>query len=350
MPRFLLETVIAVSFLFQIGGSAAHAQEWRARFESEGLKAMAEIEANCDQLDGEIQHQYSDKPYPYQTTKFLIRKPWIQVLNECEQTRTKEFEGKGLPVAWAWGRNSRYSFSLTRGSANSPFLLRGCTTPSERIDVNTDTLLNYSVNASWKFAGKAVREWFKTETFSVKSVGPVMREGKSLARLEVAYTKNQQQPKAFEVSAFVGELFLDPENHWAVSSFVQKSQEWENGVPRVYYVEEANVEYGPPIDRMPMPKVVRTKGQTVPKDTNAKSYVDTVSHTITKLVRRVPSEREFSISAFGIPEVVPEGFPEERSPIWIWLIGIAVVLGVGAVLVRWRGFQRPVVPRQPSNN
>jgi hypothetical protein len=104
------------------------------------------------------------------------------------------------------------------------------------------------------------------------------------------------------------------------------------------------VDYGPALKGMP---VARTVTHTVGGPPSKRALTQE-TWTIRDLVHRVAPEREFTLSHFGLPEL-EEGFAVERSFLWAYLIGMGVLVGIGAIVVFWKFRNVPAGPARPAS-
>jgi hypothetical protein len=161
-----------------------------------------------------------------------------------------------------------------------------------------------------------------------------MIDGKQLAEVTVDYA-NPEDIRKTPFPAFSGVMLLDPERRWCICQVDCVMHHIKDGKVVTNMPSQRFTEFGPPVGDYPMPKVVRgvIKGDPT---SPTKDYLATDTYTIKKVVRRRASEREFSLSHFGLPESGGHLFPEERSFLWLWLTLAAVPLGIVAIVLALR--------------
>jgi hypothetical protein len=168
-------------------------------------------------------------------------------------------------------------------------------------------------------ADKFLPQWYRDPGFSVESVQSVNRESRELVEVRFACAKP-------ETSYWIrsGVLTLDPNRLWAVEQYQFDAVNGKGGEEKVSQkvVFRATPEDLPFVERAE--RTASFPGGRVETTT-----------LFTRFEQRVIPDHEFTLSAFGLPELNP---PSIWRSIWLWFVLVAagVVCIVAAIFVRRR--------------
>jgi desulfoferrodoxin (superoxide reductase-like protein) len=217
----------------------------------------------------------------------------------------------------------RYSFALERSSDSAPWVIRNLTSgppaPPNTYLLQAVPHLEAALEAPRTLEGIPLEELIKDPKFQLHKVTESSGEGgKPTVRVEFSMPPNQEGNGKFE-RAWVE---LSPSEDWAVvraeytraknnrTTIVNEYQRDRDGRARLYR---------------------RLQSTWYPEEKVEENY----QYTFEELERRDVPEREFSLSAFGLPE--PDRPAVSRgSFIHYWLYGGAAVLFGLAVWLKWK--------------
>ena len=222
----------------------------------------------------------------------------------------RQYQGVG-------GVNSRYSFALFRETPEQEWRLSsvGSSNP-------TEVLNSYSMSmfvAPHLFRDEErFDDFFQRRDIQVTKAAWVNEGDRRLARITFRYRK---KPGRSHV------LYFDPSRYWILTK--ARSEGLNGGDVR--YKEHLEFEE---IDGFPVltRAVLKTRERGWPA---GRWYVVEAEHRDVRTAD-LP-EYEFSVSAFGLPEIHPA--IKQPVPMWQWLALIAVVAAIIAVLARWLMFR-----------
>lgn len=328
---------IGIAMTVTVANPATGAEDWEGRFRTEGLAGLTALEAGMDELEVTIISEFSELSPRPRTLECLFRKPWYRVTVRRDRDLTDDpriLEGKLL-----WERveaaNSRYSFCLHKVTPKDPYIVASIGKSGQPMGQLTHIFYAQALHASWSLKLISLREGLNTARLKLSKVRPIQLDGKTYAVLDVAYGDKEEEIQAGLAPPFAGEIYLDPDQHWCICRATYTTFGRYQG-RSITSLNEDSIEYGPPLGGLPMPKVVRLRTTTSPiQGLSDKPYTNMDTHTIVKIARRRAPEKEFSMSAFGLPEI-GEPFPDDRSWLWLWLILLGFLFGCGAIAARWK--------------
>lgn len=296
----------------------AEEDNWKARLLLEAPKSWAALKDFGAELEGEFTYDWkctTDPKLPerHHMTKFLIK---------GENLRFEKQVGKETTVV-AGAFNSNYLF-LLEGEAGSNNLqvrqIESATGMQERVAKQETSLVLEYVYAPWFFLGKPLSHWLKEPGFVVTKVTPEVRNGKTLVRMEFDIPSKPpgKQPSVRREASQKSWCLLDPNDYWTIQEY--RLLLW-------WGTSAEKIEYGDRVDGFPMHRRVV---QDLIGEVGVK---DVVKNTweMRKIAHRTAADRDFTLTAFGIPE---PRFEERSFRTWHWFLLAAAVCGVAAFLLR----------------
>jgi hypothetical protein len=264
--------------------------------------------------------------------RFLFSGKCLRVITirDLERSREDIRKRKSLPRERVLGRNTRYHFDIRRKAEHDPYLLRyGGKQGGEPFETIKAKYM-FSVFAPFCVNFKPLPEWFETPGFAVQSVAPVTREGKTYAQLRARYVTNKETVEDGD-AGFEGSLLLDPERYWCICEVNNKVHFRIRGDE--YDVPwQTVVNYGPPLKGMPVAHTVTHRIGGPP----SKRALTNETWTIRDLVHRKAPETEFTVSAFGLPEIFDDAPSQPKSHLGLYLLSLGAALGIVTVIVVWQ--------------
>jgi hypothetical protein len=233
-----------------------------------------------------------------------------------------------------YATNGKYAFELMRQEDTDPWVAKSvfADLPNEdAVSFLTNNLLNDAKGGSIRHAGPyelyemPVTQLIKRTGFRVRSAKEVARGGKSLVRIE--FLVDAEEETESRVSYSDGWLLLDPDQYWMVIEY--EGSQIKAGGRRKSLIRGTH-ECG--VTKSGIPALKRSKIEIHAVHKNMPT-VDFGVVIQCEVEEREPTEDEFTLSAFGLPE--PPGMPAvyHGSPSWyLWIGAIAfcsLAIGVG---------------------
>src|SRR5262249_41188923 len=143
------------------------------------------------------------------------------------------------------------------------------------------------VQAPFYFENRALSEWLKAPNFVTKQVVPAHTGDKGLVRWECQYTPDAQEAAEGRL-AFTSILLLKRDKYWAIHS-----------LERIFaaYKVWGSLEYGADVEGFPVIRTVTVKT----KNNDGREKIQTCE--IETFLHRAVPDHDFSLSAFGLPEI-----------------------------------------------
>ncbi len=208
------------------------------------------------------------------------------------------------------GQNSRYKFRLERNGEDKPWLI-----------TNVTMLTGGEPQMPIPYC-------FGQPSFHVDSVGVESGESGELVRL----TYSMEPEDARDLSHQQGWLVLDPAHDWVI----------RNGEAQIRY-DRTNVQIkevfrykykeGSKNHLIPTEQVVTASGV----DDKGKSFGYEHSMIIDCYEQENVPEKEFTLSAFGLPE---PGMSQRSVPWFVWVALAGIICLSAAVVIQWRAARR----------
>ena len=319
ISRSIVQPILTLLSCLWNAGSPASADESRLKEQvlSEYPKAIARMEESYSRVHGEgdltmvFKHGMPEE----QVKRFRIS----FARNGNLKKLVRSFEGelpKGAPASEVYCGNSKYTFTLRREAKESPFIVSGFGKPDdEDIDETIEAYVEQYLIASHAVFGMRISTIMADPSFSIQKASEVTQGGQKLIRVDYDY-----QPEKILLRS--GWVLVCPEKGWAL-------QEYETQIGNRGRRIKGTVEF----ER-------EEKGIAVPRRVTeeAPPFLDTqpFQHTFEfeKIVFRGIPEKEFTLSAFGLPEMGETGIKDYRSHTVVWILGGAAVALLAAVIMR----------------
>ncbi len=333
------ELVSGCIFFLTLCRCEAIAADWKQRLLSEAPTQWAALEQYYSKMEASYRKTFATpsqgKPFPlsFQGTISYDTRENDGMMVCSDHHVGKDGQGKQRDTINVRGANSRYAFTL------------GKTAP----DAETFVLANFQpVNdqARQKVRGSGGSEYdmvFKVQairlidlikdplvTFDAQGV---QRNGKERVQLKYdrkLVTRDSNDPTQTKPAETEhGTVILDPEHFWCVQEYHINNPNW---------IIDGTLEYGDEVDGFPI--LHRCQHTAAHKQLGTML----ITYEFDKLIHRDIPESEFTLSAFGLPEVQVPGEQKPRS-LWRWLIGIGIAFAVLAVLLRTYAKRRGRMPQ-----
>lgn len=238
--------------------------------------------------------------------------------------RARSSEGDSKPRIMLECENHQYSFALSRKDIDSPYVLVG-----------------YKLGQQSKLANSL--SGLHTDAFHAFRQALDAIEGRKGSTLKAIHWDDSRKLLHIRSIFLVGgtdaspqELWVDPENSWRVVEYSRETK---------YAKFATEVTYGQTIEGLSLP--------TGFKNTSTyKPGVDMPGQVITGKLESIrladKSDRDFTLTAFGLPEPVDATPLPRRTPRYVWFLAGALVCAVAAFLLRHLARRRVGLPIAPD--
>jgi hypothetical protein len=180
-----------------------------------------------------------------------------------------------------------------------------------------------------RFPPNRLEVFFTQNGVAIENVREEVRQGQSLIRVD--YTCRYQAPDGSGEVISRGAMWFDPSNHWALKEVDLTAKGGRYGSAKHHYV----LTFGEAMDGFKLPLQL---------DRSYRTGDDPTRGTLMTVVkyegyqRRDLPEREFAVSAYGLPEIDPA--LARTNPLWYWCFGLAALACGGVFFFRWYGRRR----------
>jgi hypothetical protein len=216
-----------------------------------------------------------------------------------------------------WGQNPAYSFELSRPNPGKNWA-------ASQIEIGNNRYLGTLDRSIVDFVFGLVTGQFRIQDsipmaealqkkeFAIRKVSDAQVGGRRLVKLEFDWDKTKSIP-AMKLSGWVN---LDPNSYWHICGA-------RYDVARKGFDDTREIEYEYAKLKDGLPVVKRSTIKSDGKDDQGRKYVSTLVVDWTVREQEKVAEREFKLSAFGLPE------PMEREeagarPYHLWLFAAAL--------------------------
>jgi hypothetical protein len=294
---------------------------WRAYGESDLSIEGSHVITTTDMRSGKVVDQ--------STREFQFAGEWAVFTDRRASSSELRDVADSSPLAHVYGTNSRYCFQLALGSHAEDWVVERLS-PLEEAQSDENGMAWYAKRGASPFGTPLVLypgslpEIASSKHFAVSGARSMRLDNEEVVELRFSY----MPPSARSVTIPSGTLVLDPRRFWLI-----RTAELEEIFPRG---EVATVSVRNELDdataQIPLIKSysarirVKPQGQgienVVPTD-----YLEKYEYNLRRI--KSPLERDFSLTAFGLPEP----YQPENAWLW-WSLGIGLALLAGAYL--WR--------------
>jgi hypothetical protein len=239
-------------------------------------------------------------------------------------------------IGTVYAYNAKYSFALIRRGSDRPWVLRGYhlrqegeVTPEMKEVESELTPLWDLVKANTSDVALLVGR----PTFRILRMELLQRAGEELVRIEFDNTHPLElRSKDFEPIQS-GVLLLDPGRYWCVRG-CELSSKYINSDSKITVA----IELQDRSDNFPVPKRITSTSNQV-RTGGERLRVTSITEYAIFEPSRLPSDEEFTLSAFGLPE--PVGVEWERPVRWyLWLMLAGVVCLLAGGVFYWLSRRR----------
>lgn len=177
-----------------------------------------------------------------------------------------------------------------------------------------DQMVGMYIKCTYRPWNLSDRYFFPEPSFVVGRVIPVVKDGLSLAHVEfeIRYAKGEmEQYKDTRYAA--GWFEARPDQNWII-------QEWVASSAKIQEATHIKIEFGGGRDGLPLPKRI---SRSAPLGRHVIVF-DSIDHAATPA-------REFTLAAFGLPEIDRKPEPPSRNRTAYVLIGAGILVLVAAI-------------------
>ena len=237
---------------------------------------------------------------------------------------------RGEPSATqARGCNSRYLFFVNRSQEMSPWLLNGAMSnqaiikPTKHPRFRAEQLgpLGH-LERAWMLCAKPLSDLLDDPRFTLKELREVELNAKQCVRLEFTYRPEENARRDLKTITQGGFVIFDPERDWSIQQYEERGPQKLRAKGELAYQKMPDGSY----------LVERSSLLNLEGDKLGSSY----KFQFDRLVAREIPESEFTLSAFGLPEVTAYRERGHRqSLVWMWLIvGGGLLLAASIAVLR----------------
>jgi hypothetical protein len=330
---------------FATSASALANDQLRVRLSSEAPRAWATLEEFSAKLSGtiEIVGKSEEQPGPGEPNgfgkrdriKFLRNGNWTLM-----ETHHEFYRGGSKPAEtrqWVSGMNSRYGFGLSRQGDEEKWVLAKVTPAAQISEYDYLGFIEHVMVhlRSRTVSPEKLGDYLRRDNLRIREVAGLSRAGKNL--VQVKYVIDTSLPsgvprnprvsfdEASKPMIVTGELLLDPERYWSVQE--SRTDSPGNKIRDIFDYNE--------IDGLPVLRRHEFRSQS---PGSSVWYVETADYK--DMTKRDTPEYEFSVSAYGLPEIDPA--IKRPTPVWVWCLIGAGVTGIMAFATRWYARRRAV--------
>jgi hypothetical protein len=272
---------------------------------------------------------------------FASRRPyWARVTShrtKAAKSSGPSPEGKTVPEVPAsltqdvvYCHNKDYSFELTKSEADAQYVIRSFDksvngVPPRGSTVQIDGWLYEYLDAPFSFSAvyQPLSRVISSDRFSIQRISEVRQDGENCLKLEIRLEEGMWKIATGEPSPqYDGWILVAPEKKWAL-------REYELGPSTLAL--RGHVEYGDIEDGFPVPK--RVVIEAMDPRSREPYYIHEFTFEDLRLVDT--PDREFTLAAFGLPELAQPGSSRHGSRIALWWLGAALASLVAAIVLKY---------------
>jgi hypothetical protein len=254
-----------------------------------------------------------------------------QVVRQFSETDSPEDSKAG----YVWAYNPNYSFSLRRNTVDDPWALTavefsdGGKTSNSTIDkANGGTRL---VGLLLTISSMELADFIKHPSFRMLQVSKVDHLGREAVRVEFDCKHPIGEGTFLPVQG--GAMILDPSRLWCLREY-DVIEEFSNAKKKVH----VEMTYRDSKSNRPIPVRVVERREGMNTDLGRVTTGQTERDFDLEELAQLPEYKEFTLTAFGLPE--PAGAPPVGQDGWRWYIWIGLAafgsLGVAVALRLYR--------------
>ena len=305
--------VLPFPIIFAAAASFAEAGDQTSR-----NRMLAEYPAALKRLEG--QYVCATGKAAFSTvSKTTGKTATVEIQFACDQSLSRTIEIYRGDASHSYGErvrcsNPSYSFLLSRDSPVRPFVIGDVADGTGRVSDFGRFYFDGFLSAPYIAFGRPIREIMERPDleFKLGEVSEVTHESRRLLKIAFAF-----RPAAnFPIT--LAWIEVDPEYGWSVRRFeglFGKNQDHK----RTGLVEYSGMENGRPVIR---------------RVTHSDWTEDGTLEIAGIEFDRHPAPRDFTLSAFGLPEVNQKPGPSGSFPLNYWLFGFGAVALGGAIFIR----------------
>jgi hypothetical protein len=251
--------------------------------------------------------------------------PKAMLINISRESATA---GKLDKMIAVFGANPSYAFGLQRKDTASPWIV------TQLVDVRNGSLpsgippyfedYQRGINDLMRLFTETLPEVTRNPQFHLLRCRKVFRGDEELVEVLFDYSHDPGQTGN---PIQRGTLLLDAQRFWSLRSYEAESK----GADFTGTIKHEVLELGQTEQSLPVPKRAVELGESVDKAGNRNKREFHFSYDLHE-PRRLPSDEEFTLSAFGLPEPGGGQWPKRSIPIFVWVaLAGAICLVVGTV-------------------
>lgn len=305
------------------------AASWKERLLLEAPPKWRALEEYYSKVEASYRKTFSTppegKPFPlsFEGTIYYKSRQNGEMMVCTDHHVGKDGKGNQRDTTRVRGMNSHYAFALGKSAPDADaFILANFESVNDKARQKVRGSGGGEYDLAFKIQGIPLNELIKDPLFTIDARG-VQQNGKEMVQLEYdrkLVTRDRKDPSQTKPAGTErGIVLLDPEHFWCIREYHLDNQNWKiDGI----------LEYGDDVDGFP---ILRRCQHTATQKKGLGTML--ITYDFDKLDHRDVPESEFTLSAFGLPEVQVPGEQKPRT-LWRWLIGIGITLGVLAILLR----------------
>jgi hypothetical protein len=304
-----------------LGQFKTEAPKHWAAWEEYMAKASWRVEVMCHIVPG--------GPWPNEPggdgyhAKFRIKRNYNWLVEEVEDLTPNR---SSHPFGRVSGMNSRYGFTLWKRTKDDKWAvtdLKSAGPVHESNEFEVHCLPHLRLPSLGKF-----ERYFTRPDIEFLSVKRETVNGRDAVRVDTRTVDTI--PDVREQFTSDNSYWFDPDNHWALCKYEGHSY---GRTPRWTGHRLFNIEFGEPRDGFRLPALMWHRQR---QDVRPPGEWDELRVVFSDFKREELPEYEFSVGAYGLPEIDPA---LARPRWWLWSLVVAAVALAGAVLLRRRARQ-----------
>jgi hypothetical protein len=314
-------------------------------------KALARLEAHFASIHGSgrlVDEVGRNAPY-HRTESSIVefaRKPGMYKVLRKERAITPQ-TGVSPPPDMVGCFNKDMSFRLSKPAGSSSFVVTSSGGVEQRDTSSIRRLMGKFLDAPFASVGIRISDYFSHPGFKLERAEPVTRDNKKLLKLHFRYAHDDREKQGEEsgnVTAFLDTLWVtvSPEENWTI--YQEEAHYYPAGKAKVAPLEAMNVEYTESLAGFLVPRRIEFKiiNKIFTGEKELKRKDGRIIHDgdVTSLAtfefdelhfEELP-DSEFTLAAFGLPELGKPETPAARASTTVWYFlaaFVALLLAVG---------------------